>query len=107
MYEVLVSPEADADLDQIIRYIAIDLRNPEAASALADKIDARLNDLETMPNKFAFCKDAVLRAMGYRRASVGNYLILYRVNEDSRQVLIAHYYHTLQDYEHDLLHFRG
>ena len=42
MYEVIVSPEADSDLDRTIRYIAVELCNPPAAAALADKIDARL-----------------------------------------------------------------
>ena len=54
MYEVVVSPEAEADLDRIIRYIAANLRNPPAVTALADKIEARLCELETMPGKFSF-----------------------------------------------------
>lgn len=107
MYEVVVSPEAEADLDRIIRYIAADLRNPPAATALADKIEARLCELETMPGKFSFCKDAFLRAMGYRRAQVGNHKIIYRIDETAKRVLIVHFYHTLQDYESNLLHFTG
>ena len=107
MYEVVISPEAEADLDRIIRYIAADLRNPPAATALADKIEARLCELKTMPGKFSFCKDAFLRAMGYRRAQVGNHLIIYRIDETAKRVLIVHFYHTLQDYESNLLHFTG
>lgn len=107
MYEVVVSPEAEADLDRIIRYIAADLRNPPAATALADKIEARLCELETMPGKFSFCKDAFLRAMGYRRAQVENHQIIYRIDETAKRVLIVHFYHTLQDYESNLLHFTG
>lgn len=107
MYEVVVSPEAEADLDRIIRYIAADLRNPPAATALADKIEARLCELETMPGKFSFCKDAFLRAMGYRRAQVGNHQIIYRIDGTAKRVLIVHFYHTLQDYESNLLHFTG
>lgn len=107
MYEVVVSPEAEADLDRIIRYIAADLRNPPAATALADKIEARLCELETMPGKFSFCKDAFLRAMGYRRAQGGNHQIIYRIDETAKRVLIVHFYHTLQDYESNLLHFTG
>jgi len=107
MYEVLVSSEADADLDRIIRYIAIELGNPPAASALADKIDACLSTLETMPAKYSFCKDAILRAQGYHRAPAGNYLIIYRIDESAKRVYVVHYYHTLQDYERDLLHYIG
>jgi len=105
MYDVIVSPEAENDLERIIRYLAVDLRNPQAATALADKIESCLDDLSTMPSKYSFCKDTFLRTMGYHRASVGNYLIIYRIHEPTHRVLIVHYYHTLQDYERDLLHF--
>jgi len=105
MYEVIVSPEAESDLDRIIRYLSVELGNPQAATGLADKIDARLRMLETMPAKFSFCKDPVLRSMGYRRVLAGNYLILYRIDETSRRVLVVHYYHPLQDYERDLIQF--
>ena len=56
MYEVIVSPEADSDLDRIVQYIAVELGNPPAAAALADKIDARLIELETMPESPPFAK---------------------------------------------------
>ena len=105
MYEVVVSPEAEADLDRIVRHIAIDLGNPLAATAFVDKVEKRLADLETMPGKFSFCKDDFLRAMGYHRAHAGNYLLIYRIDESARCVFIVHVYHTLQDYESDLLHF--
>ena len=105
MYEVAVSVEADADLDRIIQYIAVDLGNPPAATILADKITTRLDALETMPSKFPFCKDPVLRALGYHRVSVNGYLIIYRIDESAKQVYIVHYYHARQDYESDLLHF--
>ena len=105
MYEVIVSPEADSDLDRTIRYIAVELCNPPAAAALADKIDARLIELETMSDKFSFCKDTFLRKLGYHRVTAGGYLIIYRIDEESKRVIVVHYYHTLQDYERDLLHF--
>lgn len=105
MYDVLVSPEAEADLDHIVRYLAVDRGDPSAATALADKIAARLCDLATMPAKFSFCKDAVLRALGYHRVLAGNYVIVYRIDETARRVLIVHFHHTLQDYEKTLLHF--
>lgn len=105
MYDVLVSPEAEADLDRIVRYLAVDRSDPSAATVLADKIEARLCDLATMPAKFSFCKDAVLRALGYHRALAGNYVIVYRIDETAQRVLIVHFHHTLQDYEKTLLHF--
>lgn len=105
MYEVLVSPQAEDDLERIIHYIAVELGNPTAATALVEKIDRRLGELETMPSKFPLCKDRVLMALGYHRVPVNGYLIVYRIDEPGQRVLIVHYYHTLQDYERDLLHY--
>lgn len=103
VYDVVISPEAEDDLDRAIRYLAIELGNPQAASALADKVEACLCNLATMPERFSLCKDAVLRAHGYRRVPIGNYVIVYRIDEAARRVLIVHFYHTLQDYEKALL----
>ena len=58
-----------------------------------------------MPDKFSFCKDIFLRKLGYHRVTAGGYLIIYRIDEESKRVIVVHYYHTLQDYERDLLHF--
>lgn len=71
MYDVVISPETEADLDQAIRYLAIELGNPQAATALANKVEACLCDLETMPERFSLCKDRTLRAQGYRRVPAG------------------------------------
>ena len=52
MYDVLISPAAKADLDEIIRYIVLELENPIAAQTLSDKVDKRLSDLEEIaPDK--------------------------------------------------------
>ena len=103
MYDVLISPAAKADLDEIIRYIVLELENPAAAQTLSNKVDERISDLEEMPSKFSFCKDPILRAQGYHAVTVNNYVLIYRILEESNAVWIVHVYHTLQDYEARLL----
>ena len=105
MYDVLISPVAKADLDEIIRYIVLELENPAAAQTLSNKVDERISDLEEMPSKFSFCKDPILRAQGYHAVTVNNYVLIYRILEESNAVWIVHVYHTLQDYEAHLLRF--
>ena len=105
MYDVLISPAAKADLDEIIRYIVLELENPAAAQTLSNKVDERISDLEEMPSKFSFCKDPILRAQGYHAVTVNNYVLIYRILEESNAVWIVHAYHTLQDYEAHLLRF--
>ena len=106
MYDVLISPEAQANLDEIIRYIILELENPVSAQTLSDKVDERLSDLEEMPGKFPFCKDPILRVQGYHAVTANNYVIIYRILEESNSVWIVHIYHTLQNYEDQLLRYQ-
>ena len=40
MYKVVISPSANADLFNALKYIAYELENPPVAAKLADGIDA-------------------------------------------------------------------
>ena len=105
MYDVLISPAAKADLDEIIRYIVLELENPAAAQTLSNKVDERISDLEEMPSKFSFCKDPILHAQGYHAVTANDYVLIYRILEESNAVWIVHVYHTLQNYENHLLRY--
>ncbi|MDR3021123.1 MAG: type II toxin-antitoxin system RelE/ParE family toxin [Clostridiales bacterium] len=39
------------------------------------------------------------KKLGYRRFVVGDYIILYSVNESNKIVLVERVFHTLQDYK--------
>ena len=49
MYRVVISPSADADLFNILKYIAYELENPQAATDFADGVERCYADLEEMP----------------------------------------------------------
>ena len=36
--------------------------------------------------------------MGYRRYPVGNYLVIFRIVEEAREVRVLHIFHALQNY---------
>ena len=55
--------------------------------------------LETMPLMFARCRDARLRSMGYRRAVIKNYVMIYRVAESKKTVYILRFFYGARDYE--------
>ena len=76
MYRVVISPSANADLFNALKYIAYELENQQAAEALADGIGKSYADLEELPAAHELCRDPVLRRMGYRRYQVGNYLVI-------------------------------
>ncbi len=98
MYKVVISPTANADLFNILRYIAQELENPQAATELADKIEKCYLDLQSMPGAHALCADPLLRLKGYRKYPIRNYLVIFRVVEDCSEVRVVHIFHETQNY---------
>ena len=98
MYKVVISPSANADLFNVLRYIVQELENPQAATELADKIEKCYLDLQSMPNAHALCADPLLRLKGYRKYPVGDYLVIFRVVEDCSEVRVVHIFHETQNY---------
>lgn len=98
MYRVVISSSADADLMGILRYIAYELGNPQAATDFADAVEKCYADLEEMPSAYSFCSDPMLRLKGYRKYPVGNYLVIYRVIDAESVVRIIHIFHESQNY---------
>ena len=71
-YEVVFSPQADADFDAILHYIAAD--NPTAAIRFVDTLRKRsVNFLSTTPN-------GGTRLAALRYIAFGNYVVVYRVD---------------------------
>ncbi len=98
MYKVIISPSANADLFNILKYIAYELENPQAASELADGIERCYADLEELPSAHALCADPLLRLKGYRKYPIGNYLVIFRIDESVCEVNVVHIFHQTQNY---------
>lgn len=98
MCRIGISPSADADLFKILKYIAHELTNPQAATDFADGVERCYADLEEMPSAHSLCADPLLRLKGYRKYPVGNYLVIYRVVEEVKEVRIVHIFHATQNY---------
>ena len=98
MYRVVISPSANADLFNALKYIAYKLENQQAATSLADGIAKCYADLEEFPSAHELCRDPVLSRIGYRRYAVGNYLVIFRIVEDAKEVRVLHIFHSLQNY---------
>ena len=76
-YKLSISPSAVEDLDEIVAYIARSLDNPAAAAAFLDKVSSCYDRMEEMPYLYEECRDPNLRALGYRRAVIDHYVMVY------------------------------
>ena len=87
-YNVSLTSRALRDLDEIYVYIAQTLLVPETALGMVDKIEKEILSLEEMPYRFPERKTGAYANKGYRQLFVGNYTVIYRIDEKRRQVIV-------------------
>ena len=99
LYEVEISEHAEEQYDDILSYLAYHLMNPQAVENLIDDFNHAIDELESTPEGFEFCRSQRLIEMGFRKYhfSKHRYLFVYRINRN--RVTIEGMYHELQDYE--------
>lgn len=88
-YAVKLLPRAYRDLDGIYEYITETLIERGIAAKLVDSLEEAFTSLESMPKRGALRKSGTYANKGYRQLFVGNFTILYRVEEAKKQVLIV------------------
>ena len=98
-YKILETERAQQDLSDIVDYIASSLGNSSAAASLLDEVEACYDKLEQLPLMFEVCHDPHLKSLGYRKAGIKNYIMIYKVSEATETVFIMRFFHGRQDYE--------
>lgn len=89
MYQLEFLPIARQDLIEIVQYITVKLKNPEAADRLAEDIISAVEALTDFPYRNPVFSPIRPLSFEYRTASVGNYLLFYRVSEEEQQILVS------------------
>lgn len=97
-YKVVETALAVQDLDGILTYIAVTLADPPAAAAFADAVEACYTALEETPYMYEQCRDPQLHALGYRKAVIKNYILIYRVSEAQRTVYVLRLFFGRRNY---------
>ena len=102
MYTLEITESAESDLDQITDYIGNVLANPPAASALLDEVEHISDTLETAPEIFPLCSDSRLAELGYRKALVRAYILVYEIDYDKQIVRVLRFFHESENYSNKL-----
>lgn len=87
-YDVYVSPQAYRDIDGIYEYIKEELLSEGAAENTATLIENAIVSLGVMPYRGAERKVGIYANKGYRQLFVRNYIVVYRIEEDSHSVIV-------------------
>lgn len=97
-YKILVSESYHRDLKGIIHYISHNLDAPFTASDLLDEIESTVSSLSTMPQRYELVNDNYLRGKEFRKCLVKNYIIFYKIHEESKTVMVHRILHTRQNW---------
>lgn len=98
-YNLITADSFRRDLDAVLGYLVLSLENKPAAAALLDAVEASYHEIARMPLMYEACRDPYLKELGYRKAVVRSYIMVYRVNEETKTVYILRLFHGSQDYE--------
>lgn len=101
-YKVIITSDAENDLDGFIKYLLFEKKNEQAASSLLNDFQATVKSLSQVAESLKLCDNPKLKSLGYRRINFlsHRYFMLYRIDED--KVIVDSIFHELQDYENKM-----
>lgn len=83
-----LTQKADADLDDIVSYIAVELSNPKAASDFVDKLQGAIEEVCGFPESGSIVVNEFVPNMQIRKKPVGNYMIYYLPDSTEKMIFI-------------------
>ena len=98
-YKVVVTQDAEEDLERFISYLVLEKKNMQAAQNVLEDYDATIECLKHVAGSLKLCDNPRLRRLEYRRINFLNhrYFMLYRI--ENNIVYVDNIFHELQDYE--------
>ena len=85
-YKVNITDEAYADLDEILKYITVDLSNSSAAQELLNDVLKGVDQISAFP--FAMPNLNNIEFNKLRRLDIKNFVLIYDVNENKHEIYI-------------------
>ena len=86
-YRVLITDEATDDVFNLVKYIHVDLCNPDAANKLYTNLNREVNNMGDFPLKFA---DSGIKHRGYiiHKKIYQSYLLFYIISDENQTVYV-------------------
>ena len=98
-YKILFTRTAYADLHGIYKYIREELLNINSAITIVSEIEERIDILKEFPLTGSPVQEAILASMGYRKLIIHDYVALYTVDEQQKEVRIIRIIYGKRDYQ--------
>lgn len=101
-YRVVVTRDAEEDIERFIKYLIIEKESMQAAENVLNDYDVTIESLKHVAGSLKLCDNPGLRQLEYRRINFLNhrYFMLYRIVDNV--VFVDNIFHELQDYENKM-----
>lgn len=96
-YEIIITPDAEADLYEIRNYIADSLRAPDVALNYIRELRNAIHKLSYMGSSFAFVENEPWHSLGVRKIIAKNFYIYYKADESSGALYILNVIYAKRD----------
>ena len=102
VYKVVVTIDAEEDLDRFVRHLLFEKKNEQAARNVLNDFEATKESLVYVAGSLKIAENPRLKDLEYRRINFlsHRYFMLYRIEKDT--VFIDNIFHELQDYENKM-----
>ena len=102
-YKVIITPDAEEDLDRFLAYLINERNSKQAAINVLNDFEATVQTLTTVAGSLKMCDNLRLRELGYRRINFlsHRYFMLYRIEKN--KVYVDAILHGLQDLERKMM----
>ncbi len=89
MYTITITVQAEQQLQEIVKYIASELKAPKAALRLLNEMESSISSLSQFPNRGTLTEEEPWRSSGIRKMPVKNFLIYFCIDEENSTVQIT------------------
>lgn len=97
-YKRVIVKQAEDDIAETLAYISDELKNPQAARKLWTEIFNTIDTITAFPYSMATLKNKkITLGKEYRRAEVNNFVIIYKVVEEAKEVRIMAVFYGASD----------
>ena len=96
-YNLIILPEAQKDIRDIVIYIARELAAPQAALNLQSEFEKAINTLAERPKRIKTVNEQPWKDVGIRKIRVKNYYIYFLVDDDEVAVKVNAVIYTGRD----------
>lgn len=104
-YRVRILPFAEDDMENLIGYIASELKAPETAANTARGFKKAIHDLSVYPQSHELDEDKELARYGIRKIYYKKYKIYFTIDECRKVVYILRVFHMLVNSREKVINF--